>query len=211
MRPTLISKTHTKKGGRGGGLCAALAVDLRPLRARFEKVFFDCVCARRPCVFGCLVGDFVRRPKFCSLPKTHAANKTTKKGTSELVADTLTLTPPGVERYFGITVRALCVFVRGDEAILVCCSVRRSLKPQTPNKNAHTTQKTKQRGHIHHIDNGFGFDQRFPYRVPHIDGLYSASAGAHPAGSVIGCAGHNAAGVLVRDLGLVPKWATAAE
>ena len=107
---------------------------------------------------------------------------------------------------------ARCVFfVRGDEAILVCCSVRRSLKPQTPNKNAHTTQKTKQRGHIHHIDNGFGFDQRFPYRVPHIDGLYSASAGAHPAGSVIGCAGHNAAGVLVRDLGLVPKWATAAE
>ena len=88
-------------------------------------------------------------------------------GTSELVADTLTLTPPKIESYFGIS-----------------------------------------RGHIHHIDNGFGFDQRFPYRTP-IGGLYSASAGTHPAGSVIGCAGHNAAACVVRDLGLQPHWATA--
>lgn len=64
------------------------------------------------------------------------------------------------------------------------------------------------RGHIHHIDNSFGFDQRFPYRTP-VQGLYSCSAGTHPAGSVIGCAGHNAAGCVARDLGLEPKWATA--
>ena len=37
-------------------------------------------------------------------------------------------------------------------------------------------------GHIHHIDNIFGFE-----------GLYSCSAGCHPGGSVIGAAGHNAA------------------
>lgn len=54
-------------------------------------------------------------------------------------------------------------------------------------------------GHIHHIDNLFGFDQRAPYRWP-IDGLYSCSAGCHPAGSVIGAAGHNAAMTLLADL-----------
>lgn len=54
-------------------------------------------------------------------------------------------------------------------------------------------------GHIHHLDNTFGFDQRMPYRTP-IDGLYSCSAGCHPAGSVIGAAGHNAAMRVMRDL-----------
>ena len=47
-------------------------------------------------------------------------------------------------------------------------------------------------GHIHHVDNTFGFDQRMPYATP-VEGLYSCSAGCHPAGSVIGAAGHNAA------------------
>jgi phytoene dehydrogenase-like protein len=56
-------------------------------------------------------------------------------------------------------------------------------------------------GHIHHVDNGFGFADRLPYAQP-IAGLYSCSAGCHPAGSVIGCAGHNAAARVARDLGL---------
>jgi phytoene dehydrogenase-like protein len=56
-------------------------------------------------------------------------------------------------------------------------------------------------GHIHHVDNAFGFADRLPYRTP-IAGLYSASAGTHPAGSVIGCAGHNAAMRVLKDLGL---------
>jgi phytoene dehydrogenase-like protein len=56
-------------------------------------------------------------------------------------------------------------------------------------------------GHIHHVDNTFGFDQRVPYRTP-VDGLYSCSAGTHPAGSVIGAAGHNAANRVLKDLGL---------
>jgi phytoene dehydrogenase-like protein len=56
-------------------------------------------------------------------------------------------------------------------------------------------------GHIHHVDNSFGFDQRMPYATP-IAGLYSCSAGCHPAGSVMGCAGHNAANRIVRDLNL---------
>ena len=56
-------------------------------------------------------------------------------------------------------------------------------------------------GHIHHVDNTFGFDQRVPYAQP-IEGLYSCSAGTHPAGSVIGAAGHNAAQRMLKDLGL---------
>ena len=56
------------------------------------------------------------------------------------------------------------------------------------------------RGHIHHVDNSFGFADRLPYSTP-LQGLYSASAGCHPAGSVIGAAGHNAAAVVLRDLG----------
>jgi phytoene dehydrogenase-like protein len=57
------------------------------------------------------------------------------------------------------------------------------------------------RGHIHHVDNSFGFSDRLPYAQP-IAGLYSCSAGTHPAGAVIGCAGHNAAQRVLRDLGL---------
>lgn len=56
-------------------------------------------------------------------------------------------------------------------------------------------------GHIHHVDNAYSFDQRVPYRTP-LAGLYAGGAGSHPAGSVIGAAGHNAAHVLLRDLGL---------
>lgn len=56
------------------------------------------------------------------------------------------------------------------------------------------------RGHIHHVDNSFGFSDRLPYAQP-ISGLYSASAGTHPAGSVVGCAGHNSAMRLLKDMG----------
>jgi phytoene dehydrogenase-like protein len=80
-------------------------------------------------------------------------------GTSALVADTFPLTPPKIEKHFGIT-----------------------------------------RGHIHHVDNAFGFADRLPYATP-IEGVYSCSAGCHPAGSVIGAAGHNSAERLLRDLG----------
>jgi phytoene dehydrogenase-like protein len=78
-------------------------------------------------------------------------------GTSDLVVDTFPLTPPKIERHFGI-----------------------------------------HRGHIHHVDNGLGFADRLPYATP-IPGLYSCSAGCHPAGSVIGAAGHNAADRVLRD------------
>jgi phytoene dehydrogenase-like protein len=57
------------------------------------------------------------------------------------------------------------------------------------------------RGHIQHVDNSFGFADRLPYATP-IAGLYSCSAGTHPAGSVIGAAGHNAARRIISDLGL---------
>ena len=54
-------------------------------------------------------------------------------------------------------------------------------------------------GHIHHVDNSFGFSDRLPYATP-LDGLFSCSAGCHPAGSVIGAAGHNAAEAVLRHL-----------
>ncbi|HET7673853.1 MAG TPA: NAD(P)/FAD-dependent oxidoreductase [Candidatus Saccharimonadales bacterium] len=54
-------------------------------------------------------------------------------------------------------------------------------------------------GHIHHIDNTFGFDERMPYKTP-VGGLYSCSAGCHPAGSVIGAAGYNSAKRILKDL-----------
>jgi phytoene dehydrogenase-like protein len=56
-------------------------------------------------------------------------------------------------------------------------------------------------GHIHHVDNTVAFDERMPYFTG-LDGLYAGSAGAHPAGSVIGAAGHNAARRILADLGL---------
>jgi phytoene dehydrogenase-like protein len=80
-------------------------------------------------------------------------------GTSDLVIDTFTLSPPKIESHFGIT-----------------------------------------GGHIHHIDNSFGFADRVPYRFG-LPGLYSCSAGTHPGGAVIGSAGHNAAKAALRDLG----------
>ena len=80
-------------------------------------------------------------------------------GTTDLVADTFPLPPPGIERHFGI-----------------------------------------RHGHIHHVDNSIAFDQRMPYRTG-VDGLYAGSAGCHPAGSVIGAAGHNVARVVLADLG----------
>jgi phytoene dehydrogenase-like protein len=78
-------------------------------------------------------------------------------GFSTSVLEVDTLTPPEIERRFGMTY-----------------------------------------GHIHHVDNTFGFDQRMPYKTP-IDGLYSCSAGCHPAGSVVGAAGYNAARRILRD------------
>jgi phytoene dehydrogenase-like protein len=59
-------------------------------------------------------------------------------------------------------------------------------------------------GHIHHVDNAFAFDARMPYRTG-VDGLYAASAGCHPAGSVIGAAGHNSARCVLDDLDV--SWA----
>jgi phytoene dehydrogenase-like protein len=80
-------------------------------------------------------------------------------GTSDLVADTMPLSPQGIEKHFGIT-----------------------------------------GGHIHHVDNTVAFNERMPYATG-LDGLYAGSAGAHPAGSVIGAAGHNAAKRILTDLG----------
>jgi phytoene dehydrogenase-like protein len=55
-------------------------------------------------------------------------------------------------------------------------------------------------GHIHHVDNTVSFTDRMPYATG-VDGVYAGSAGCHPAGSVIGAAGHNAARRILSDLG----------
>ncbi|MFV2100367.1 phytoene desaturase family protein [Micromonospora sp. LOL_024] len=55
-------------------------------------------------------------------------------------------------------------------------------------------------GHIHHVDNTISFADRMPYATG-LDGVYAGSAGCHPAGSVIGAAGHNAAQRILADLG----------
>lgn len=57
-------------------------------------------------------------------------------------------------------------------------------------------------GHIHHVDNSFGFSDRLPHALP-LGGLYSCSAATHPAGSVIGAAGYLAAGRVLGDRGRV--------
>jgi phytoene dehydrogenase-like protein len=57
------------------------------------------------------------------------------------------------------------------------------------------------RGHIHHVDNAVAFADRMPYSTG-VAGLYAGGAGCHPAGSVIGAAGHNVAMRLLTDLGL---------
>jgi phytoene dehydrogenase-like protein len=54
---------------------------------------------------------------------------------------------------------------------------------------------------IHHVDNSVAFADRMPYRVG-VAGVYAGAAGCHPAGSVIGCAGHNAAQRILGDLGM---------
>jgi phytoene dehydrogenase-like protein len=79
-------------------------------------------------------------------------------GTSSLVREAFTLTPPKIEKHFGIT-----------------------------------------RGHIHHVDNRFGFTDRAAYDTP-IQGLWLCGAGCHPAGSVIGAAGYNAANLVLATM-----------
>jgi phytoene dehydrogenase-like protein len=59
-------------------------------------------------------------------------------------------------------------------------------------------------GNIDHVDNAIAFADRMPYRTG-VEGVYAGAAGCHPAGSVIGCAGHNAAQVILADLGLPPR------
>ncbi|RQX20977.1 FAD-dependent oxidoreductase, partial [Micromonospora chalcea] len=54
-------------------------------------------------------------------------------------------------------------------------------------------------GHIHHVDNTVSFTDRMPYATG-VDGVYAGSAGCHPAGSVIGAAGHNAARRILADM-----------
>lgn len=54
-------------------------------------------------------------------------------------------------------------------------------------------------GNIMHVNNTIAFADRMPYATG-VDGVYAGAAGCHPAGSVIGAAGHNAARRILTDL-----------
>lgn len=54
-------------------------------------------------------------------------------------------------------------------------------------------------GNIFHLNNTISFTDRMPYRTG-VPGVYAGAAGCHPAGSVIGAAGHNAARLILADL-----------
>ena len=55
------------------------------------------------------------------------------------------------------------------------------------------------RGHIHHLDNGVATTDRIGYRSS-VEGVYRCGAGCHPAGSVIGAAGWNAAACVISEV-----------
>jgi phytoene dehydrogenase-like protein len=95
------------------------------------------------------------------------------------------------ERYVSHLLSICDRFAPGTSSLVVDTF---ALHPQKIEKHFGIT-----RGHIHHIDNKLGFADRHPYAFP-IDGLYSCSAGCHPAGSVIGASGHNAAKRVLRDM-----------
>lgn len=60
--------------------------------------------------------------------------------------------------------------------------------------------------HIHHVANTLALDARFPHAVPGSEGLFCASAGTHPGGSVTGCGGYLAARAAAAALGVtVPR------
>lgn len=60
-------------------------------------------------------------------------------------------------------------------------------------------------GNIHHVDPTFSFTDRMPYDTG-VPGVFAASAGCFPCGSVIGAAGHNAARQVLADLAIAVDW-----
>ncbi len=60
-------------------------------------------------------------------------------------------------------------------------------------------------GNIHHVNPTVSFDDRLPYALG-VPGVYAASAGCFPSGSVIGAAGHNAARQILQDLQITVDW-----
>ncbi|PRZ43368.1 phytoene dehydrogenase-like protein [Antricoccus suffuscus] len=60
-------------------------------------------------------------------------------------------------------------------------------------------------GNIHHVNPTVSFDDRLAYALD-LPGVYAASAGCFPSGSVIGAAGHNAARQILQDLQITVDW-----
>lgn len=98
------------------------------------------------------------------------------------------LLPPYVDRLLGLCDR----FAPGTSALVADTF---ALTPPGIEEHFGITA-----GHIHHVDNTIAFADRMPYATG-VPGVYAGSAGCHPAGSVIGAAGHNAAARVLADLG----------
>ncbi len=91
-----------------------------------------------------------------------------------------------------------------DDLLSVVEAYAPGLREQIVDVDALTPPEITQRfgitgGNIHHVDNALSFTDRMPYSTG-VDGLYAGAAGCHPAGSVIGAAGHNAARRILADL-----------
>jgi phytoene dehydrogenase-like protein len=95
------------------------------------------------------------------------------------------------EAYIERLLDAVCVYVPDLRDVLVDVN---ALTPPEITEHFGITS-----ANIMHIDNSFSFTDRMPYRLG-IDGVYAGAAGCHPAGSVIGAAGHNVANVVLADL-----------
>jgi phytoene dehydrogenase-like protein len=108
--------------------------------------------------------------------------------------DYFALTPQKIEKHFGISRGHIHLVL---SSMRLCSAVAHQQQVDAGLHNGGCPRSQ--------VDNSLSFLSRMPYATP-ITGLYSASAGSHPAGSVMGCAGHNAAWQIITDLGLEPYW-----
>ena len=146
-------------------------------------------------------------PEFCLFAVEHHAGASLamtmavcgRTGTSDSVVDYFALTPPKIEQHFGISRGHIHCVDNGFRCFLDAIDIN-AAKTVTALSACWCTGTSHESA-----VRWCSFLARMPYATP-VPGLYSASAGTHPAGSVMGCAGHNSAWQIISDLGLEPYW-----
>jgi phytoene dehydrogenase-like protein len=58
-------------------------------------------------------------------------------------------------------------------------------------------------GHIFHVDHRFPLNERLPYAIPGVAGLYACGAACHPGGGVTGAPGYISSQKVLKDLAIV--------